>query len=61
MILVDIMLTLVTLGILVGMLFAFDFGVLGGVFARKLKRMAENKFESRCTQDCDQGRNCTCK
>lgn len=60
MLLADIMMTLMTLGLLVGMFFIFDTVILGGVFSRKLKHMAETKFESSCTQDCNQGRNCKC-
>ena len=36
-------------------------GALGGVFVMCLMQMARTSDdESRCTGDCNQGRNCTC-
>lgn len=55
----SILVVMLVLMILVAF-FAFDNLIIGGVFGRALKRWAVATFESDCTGNCNQGRNCTC-
>lgn len=43
-------------------LIGLSVGVMAGVFLMCLMQMARDPFdvETGCTQDCNQGRNCTC-